>query len=199
MKKKSFFLVFLVFLALPVLAQEEGAGLFKGGGFAGFNASQLDGDNFRGYDKLGLHAGVKVKYYFPKNRKMALHMEMLYSMEGSSENLIQGSSNNTLAKLKLDYIEVPLIFSYREWKIDFYAGMAFARLINSKTNDFAFYTSDDFRKFEMSVILGATYMINENWGTTLRFSRSVTNAVAKGINQDALLGHLLTLRLEYYF
>ncbi len=200
MGKKLTILIFSFLFLWSLQAQDEENGrLFQGGVVLGFNTTQLDGDNFRGYDKLGMHGGIKVKYLLPNNNKMALHLEMLYSMRGSSENLIRNSTNNTQARLKLDYIEIPLLFSYKEWKIDFHAGLSFGRLIRANTNDFTFYVPEDFNKNDFSILLGATYLFNKNWGGTIRFSRSVNNAVAKEVNKDALLGHSLTFRLEYYF
>ncbi len=199
MEKHLIFIIVYVFFSLSLVAQkeEDKSSLFKGGIVAGFNAAQLDGDQFRGYSKLGLHAGIKVKYRIKE--KMALHMEMLYSMRGSSEKLKKSSNGNVQTRIKLDYVEIPLLFSYKEWKIDFHSGVSFGRLIRSSTNDFSSFTSESFRKNEISIILGATYLFNEHFGGTLRFARSVTNALKNDVNADALLGHLLTFRVEYYF
>ncbi len=180
-------------------AQELDGRLFRGGVVLGFNASQLDGDQYRGYDKLGLHAGLKVRYTPPGREKLGIHVEMLYSMRGSNDQLIQNSSSNTQSKIKLDYIAVPFVVSYREWNIDFHVGASYGRLIHSSTNIFTIYAPEDFRQNEVNVLLGATYVFKRNWGATFRFSRSVTNAVLKEVNKDPLLGHWLTFRIEYFF
>ncbi len=178
--------------------QEEEVYLFRAGIVAGFNASQLDGDDFRGYDKMGANAGLKIKYFIPSNPKLNIGFEMLYSMKGSSQNL-NFNVSSPQAKIKIDYVEIPIIVGYKEWNIDFHAGMSFGRLLRTSINEFTIYLPEDFKKNDFNILLGATYLINKNWGATLRFSRSVVNLVKKEINKDALLGHLLTFRVEYLF
>lgn len=195
------FVFILSFFFMLSFAQDENEGrLFKAGVVLGFNASQLDGDRFRGYSKLGLNAGLKAKYLLPSKPKVGLGVEMLFSMKGSSEDLNFSSANNTQFKIKMNYIEIPVLVSYKEWNIDFHAGVSYGRLISASTEILTTdYIESDFRKDDMNVLLGATYVFLEDWGVTLRYSRSFVNAVRKDVNKDALLGHLLTFRLEYLF
>jgi hypothetical protein len=195
------FVFILSFFSLISLAQDDESGrLFKAGVVVGFNASQLDGDRFRGYSKLGLHAGLIVKYQLPSKPKVGLGVEMLFSMKGSSEDLNFASTTNTQFKVKMNYIEIPLIVSYKEWNIDFHAGVSYGRLISASTEILTTsYSESDFRKDDMNVLLGATYIFLEDWGVTLRYSHSFVNAVKKDVNKDALVGHLLTFRVEYLF
>lgn len=190
----------LSFFSFCLFSQAESERLFRAGIVGGFNASQLDGDQFRGYSKLGAHAGLKVIYQLPAKPKVGLSTEMLFSMKGSSSDLNFSSSNNNQVKITLNYIEIPLLVSYREWKMDFQAGFSYGRLIGSSTSILTTnYLEDDFRKGDMNVLFGTTYYFNENLGATFRYSRSFVNAVKKDVNKDALVGHLLTFRLEYLF
>ncbi len=197
---KTILVCILSIISFGMMAQEENNRAFKAGLVLGFNASQLDGDRFRGYSKLGINAGLKVKYPFPNKPKLGLAVEMLYSMKGSSSDLNFSSNNNNQVKIKLDYIEIPVLVSYTEWKLDFEAGLSYGRLINASTSILTTgYLEDDFRKNEANVLLGATYLINDHIGATFRYTRSFTNAVRKDVNRDALLGHLITFRIEYLF
>lgn len=190
----------LFFFSWGIIAQEDNGRLFQAGIVAGFNASQLDGDRFRGYSKLGAHVGLKVKYQLPSNPKIGLSTEMLLAMKGSSQDLNFSSSNNNQIKIKLNYIEIPLVVSYREWKVDFHAGLSYGRLIAVSNSILSSsYSDEDFRKDDLGIVLGATYLFNENWGATFRFGRSVTNALKKDVNKGALVGHLITFRVEYFF
>lgn len=190
----------LSFISWGILAQEDSDRAFQAGIVLGFNASQLDGDLFRGYSKLGLHGGLKVKYQLPSKPKIGLSTEMLFSMKGSSQDLNFSSSNNNQIKIKLNYVEIPVIVSYKEWKVDFHGGIAYSYLIGASTTVLSTgYREEDFKKSDLAVVLGATYLFNENWGATFRFNRSFTNAIKKDVNSNPLLGHLLTFRVEYLF
>lgn len=190
----------LSFFSIGLFSQVESDRLFKAGIVGGFNASQLDGDQFRGYSKLGAHTGLKIIYQLPSKPKIGLSTEMLFSMKGSSSDLNFSSSNNNQVKIKLNYIEIPLLVSYREWKMDFHTGLSYGRLISSSTSILTTnYLEGDFRKYDLNVLFGATYYFNDNMGATFRYSRSFVNAVKKEVNKDALVGHLLTFRLEYLF
>ena len=61
----KFILAIIISLSFCILqAQDtENTPLFRAGVTAGFNASQLDGDNFGGYSKVGLHAGLVAVSY----------------------------------------------------------------------------------------------------------------------------------------
>lgn len=194
-------IVFIIsFISWGIIAQEDNGRLFQAGIVAGFNASQLDGDLFRGYSKLGAHGGLKVKYQLPSKPKIGLSTEMLFSMEGSSQDINFSSSTNNQVKIKLNYIEIPVLVSYREWKIDFYGGLSYGRLIGASTSILSTgFLAEDFRKDDFGIVLGATYLFDEHWGATFRFSRSFTNAIKKDVGKNALLAHLLTFRVEYFF
>ncbi len=188
----------VLFIGLfPLLghAQEESESLFRAGILGGFNASQLDGDSYRGYDKLGASVGLGVKYRLPE-KKISLGMEILYSMRGSVEALKVGDAQD---KIKLDYIDVPVWVAYREWNIDFQGGLFFGRLINVKTELLGQYEPENFKKIDAGVFLGATYHFNDNFGASLRFTRSFINLMKKEANRNALLNHHLTMRVEYWF
>ncbi len=189
----------LLFWVFPMLvfAQDESNRAFRASVLLGFNATQLDGDQYRGYDKVGLHGGLGVSYRFPNNPKLGLGTEIIFSAEGSSEKINFSSSNNTQGVISLNYIRIPLLFSFREWKFDFHAGASYGRLIGSDTNEFTIYLADDFRQDDIGIVLGASYMFTDNWALTFRFSRSVMNTVKPEINRDALNGHFLTFRVEY--
>lgn len=198
--KWQFVFILSFFTFISSAQDDESERLFKAGIVVGFNASQLDGDRFRGYSKLGLHAGLKVKYLLPSKPKIGLGVEMLFSMKGSSQDLnFSAANSNAQFKIKMNYIEIPLLVSYKEWNIDFHAGVSYGRLISATEVYMTTYQDDDFRKDDMNVLLGATYVFLENWGVTLRYSHSFVNAVKKDVNKDALVGHSLTFRVEYLF
>ncbi len=191
-------LLSLTFVTFTIAQDESRAG-FGAGLIAGFNAAQLDGDNDKGYHRMGLHTGLKAIYRFPEKEHLSLSFEMLFSMRGSVERLNLSSSNNTQGKILLNYIDVPVLFGLREWNFDFHGGLVYSYLISSKANEFAVVFAEDFKRNDLSLTAGVSYFITPKWAATFRASRSVVNIVKKEINANALLGHWLTLRAEYYF
>jgi len=81
---------------------------------AGVNLANGAGDVEEADTKLGLHIGGFAEFMFTE--KFAFQPELLYSMQGYKyEEDIEvgdGSSVNVEDKIKLDYINIPLIFKY---------------------------------------------------------------------------------------
>ena len=106
MHKKLF--LFSIFLLTTTFSFAQ----FKGGFYAGFNGSQVDGDNYAGYYKLGLNLSAAVE--FPLSDYFGVSMEISYSQKGSQTKSIQGIPRGYF--LKLDYAEVPLMINYHDQK-----------------------------------------------------------------------------------
>lgn len=139
--------VFLIAFSGVIYAQEadddEPHGLyvppkvvFSGGAVAGTNFSQVDGDYFAGYYKIGLNAGGIVYAHIAK--RVALSMEILYSQKGSKSNIPIPSPKLahtyiTNYGIKLNYIELPIMINYYDnHKSCAGIGVSYSRLMNSK-------------------------------------------------------------------
>ncbi len=165
----------------------------------GLNASQMDGDNMGGYDKMGLNTGLKAKYQGFKNPKFTMHLEMLLSQQGSRSNIGFNNPNSIERVFHFNFVEIPIIAYYKEWNIDFHAGASYGRLLSAKPNENVFYLPEDFRGNQVNILAGATYIIREKWGVTARVTRSMNDIVKKEAQKQSLLIHFLTFRLEYMF
>ena len=188
-----------------------GAGLTVGG-----NVSQILGDREAGYNKVGIVAGVRGTVYLTYKTEIVL--EMLYDQRGSRNSL---SPNNVSDpwKFGLNYVAVPVIFSYKDWfseedkyfKLHFSAGLAYGRLINV-VNDGAFISDQrvqELRENELSYTAGVTYHWTPNWGFTGRFTRSIfslaeggnpaVRGACTGLNNCQIYPYAFNFRLEYRF
>ncbi len=202
-----YFFIFL-FTSSSLSGQETVERRFKGGIVAGFNLSQIEGDDAAGYNKIGLQAGVRVAIVLKE--KMDLGIEMLFSQRGSAaRNANQGAFP---FKLTLNYIEVPVIFNYMDWKAEdedyyrlhFHTGLSYGRLIGFSSDDNQLTVLGDFfRDNDVSWIGGATYYVNENLGITIRYTRSIYPFfVADEMttpNAKSLIGYQLTFQTVYMF
>lgn len=109
MKKQVFLLLvgaFLTFGTMNAFAQSFNAGLF-----AGATASQVDGDKYYGYHKLGLTAGAYVN--LPVSEHFALQMELKYTQMGAKSSIKEAElPTYGQYKLVLHYAEIPLMLRY---------------------------------------------------------------------------------------
>jgi hypothetical protein len=179
---------------------------FKAGIIVGFNASQLDGDAYAGYNKLGFVGGLSGVILLTD--KMYVNTELLYSQRGSTSSLVAGNTNDPF-KITANFIEIPLLFNYKDWldtegefyKLHFHGGFSYGRLISSKVDGGA-YQGVDFNKNDWSYLLGFTFYTGPHLAFTFRWSRSFGVLYFNdntNLNSPSLQNHLISLRALYMF
>jgi hypothetical protein len=189
-------ILYLLFALLPVAAgaqnyfatgDEDGAPrLFYGGVAAGLNFSQVDGDTYAGYHKVGLNAGGLVYVRF--SDRVGISLELSYSQKGArvKQNAtdIYGLPYLNDYNLKLNYAEVPLMFYFvagPDSKVHFKLGASYARLINASEVAVANYPVNldpalyPFRKQDIGYVGEINYMFYQNWFLSFRYSYSITS------------------------
>lgn len=212
MKIKKYFLgVLLTFLLTnsDLLAQRFNAGVV-----VGVNASQIDGDRAAGYNKLGLSAGLRATAWLTD--KSDLSIDILYSNRGSQSEFNLGSTSVPF-KIKLDYIEVPILITYKDWlvgedddeyyKVSVSGGLAYSRLFQTTIEDDdpsspLVQLQDSFRKNDIAIVLGANFNLNQHIGFGFRWTRSFTALYKSGdsnINAPSFVGKFLTFHSYYMF
>jgi outer membrane protein W len=196
---KTVVFLLAVFLGTPIFAQGFDATLL-----AGFNAAQIDGDDLAGFNKFGLHGGVKVGYLIKP--KLHLSTELLLSQRGSRSSLSLGSPRE-ITSISLSYFELPVIVSFLDWYVDNAyhkvkadVGLSYAYLFQASANN-SFFENDVglFASNDLSFLVGIGYRFNKKIGVNLRYTRSITplfddpDVLIRG-----LFGYFVTFRLEYY-
>ncbi|MBN1132188.1 MAG: outer membrane beta-barrel protein [Bacteroidales bacterium] len=101
---KNFLILGLMVIALPAFGQKFNAGLF-----GGVSASQVDGDTYSGFKKLGLTAGAYVNREI--NFDIYWQLEIKYVMRGVYEGPTDANPN-FLHRSVYHYIEFPLSAHY---------------------------------------------------------------------------------------
>lgn len=170
--------VFLGFFlaAAPLSAQQR----FGAGIVAGINASQIQGDDSAGYNRLGVRAGVRGIVRLTDRAEFGL--DLLYSQRGSTTELFP--NNNFLRfVIHLDYIEVPVWFSYKDWlhpdgyyRLQAFAGLSYGRLFNTRVEELVVIEDeqDNFAKNDLSVSLGASFRTGKRFSIGAHWTRSIT-------------------------
>lgn len=121
--KKLLFTIALAVSAITVQAQEIDFGV-KGG----VNFAKLQGDAVEDTDgRTGFHVGLTGEYMF--NSSFGLQAEAVYSQQG-----LQSEANGVESKLKLDYINIPILakFYIADSGFSIEAGPQFGILVNDE-------------------------------------------------------------------
>jgi len=194
--QKGLLFIVLLFFALGLNAQEIPEQRFEAGLIAGFNMSQLDGDDLIGFHKIGINTGGRVSARLSK--RLRLNMEMLFSQQGSSYATTDNPSA-PIDKIKLNFVEAPVFLSYEEWRFHAYTGASYGRLFDyyveeitgADVTDITEYTPDIFTFF-----IGTTFYFNEKWGLDIRWSKYL-NSLRAEVGSEALLGRTISIRGIY--
>jgi hypothetical protein len=155
----------------------------------GFNAgatlSQLDGDGYTGYDKLGLRLGLRSQASI--SERIDFIIELNWEEKGSkfeSEDPEQNSKIKNRA-VALSYAEIPLIFRFYGRKhphLFAEGGAAIAYLVKNRFVDpdgesLGAYReiADDFSRSEWNLVLGGGYAFNDKFGVLFRTTIGVSH------------------------
>jgi hypothetical protein len=166
-----FLLVLMLFCASTVKAQR-----ILGAVSLGMNITQVDGDEFFGYHKIGLNVGPMVAVPFGKNKNWSVSMELLYSQKGSKHN---GTADSMDFKLIQDYAEIPVLIHFTDKKlISGGVGVSYGQLINYKeTNnnvyDSIYYYQTGLSNNDISVIADLQIRIFSKLWADLRYQYSM--------------------------
>ena len=170
----------LIVLLVPFLffSQYLMAQRFNGGALLGFNASQVDGDTYSGYNKFGFMGGAFV--YTNIADRFDIQMEIKYMGKGARKKTTD--FDPTLYKSNLNYIEIPLLLRYNtKSKIGLQGGLGFGYLFSySEEDEYGVLPSSattHFRSFELSSIIGVTYQFAPKFKVDLRYSYSILSLV----------------------
>jgi len=174
MRVRFGFLVLLVIsMGNSVFAQH-----FHGGPLLGFNASQVDGDTYAGYDKFGVMGGAFV--YTHLSDMFDIQMEIKYMGKGArkrttAEDLSQYKSN-------LNYIEIPILLRFNtKSKIGVEGGLGFGYLFSYSVEDeygeLPSSAFPKFKQFELCSIIGINYQFAPKFLVDLRYSYSILSIV----------------------
>jgi hypothetical protein len=187
--KLSILLIVLSISTQGLFAQKDKEeGRFTASIIAGVSFSQIDGDDDASYSKVGVNVGARGGVRF--GQKMELCTEILFSQKGSA-------INDRGVVFHLDYLEVPVLFYYKDWettdsknrkfrRVMIGAGFSYSRLVNAaifrnnqwenpeNTPNF----QDPFEKNDFMFMFDANFLFTRNFGVNLRWGRSILSIVA---------------------
>jgi hypothetical protein len=180
---KYFFLYLSLLFVLLFSMQKAGAQEFHGGATLGIVGSQVAGDTYSGYNKAGIFGGGFVNLELGKHS--ILQMELTYFQKGSREN--PDSTNNfTSYILRLNYIEIPLLYQYKVKKWIFEAGpslgfnVGYFEEFNGETE----FNNNEPVAVTLQINVGIRFFINEHFGIDFRTNNSLLNIRQNNVTGD---------------
>ena len=191
--------VLLVLFIKTSSAQNIGGGIT-----VGFNASQVDGDSYAGFNKLGFNAGVIG--IVPLNKKFSASLEILYNQKGSKQQADPSNPFTQSYKLRLNYAEVPLLINFQDrQRFNFGTGFSFSRLVqleefvNGVENIYP--DGHPYRKMDYNWLFNFYYTVIKGLKFNFRFAVSLRPIRVSSENQQIVKQYnkLLTFRLAYHF
>jgi len=191
----------LILCSLPILLlSQEKTNQFNLILNAGVAPAQVHGDAYSGFHKLGAIGGLGVESSLTKNHTLSL--SFWFIQKGAQKNPKPDKGDLNAYYLNLNYIEVPLLYTYTQQKYLFDFGVSAGYLINYYEADQNMnYTGKyPFEKFEYSVKIGLGYKITEKWFMNFRSSNSFITIRPNRTKQAIYYNNILarTFNKGYY-
>jgi len=167
--KKIILSIFLSSFILFSYAQR-----FNGGATIGMATTQVAGDTYSGFNKVGAMAGVFVNFQ-PVDHS-SIQMELYYVQKGSRKNANAVEEDYNSYLLRLNYIELPILYQYHFGWFHIEGGPSLAFFMSGyeETNGQE-VKADDFATMTFQLNLGVVFTVADNWKFGIRTNNSLTN------------------------
>jgi hypothetical protein len=163
-------IITVLLIAFPIILSAQ---QFRAGVTAGVAGTQISGDQLGGFDKAGLMIGGFVSTAI--SAKFDASMQILYIQKGSSKNANPDNNDFEYYRLRLNYIEVPLLLQWKYSKrFKFEAGPTIGVLLSEEEEDeFGVFEGRPFKKYEFGIAGGMNISIVKQLFLNARLESSV--------------------------
>jgi hypothetical protein len=148
-------------------------------------ASQVDGDSYAGFDKLGFQGGVFISTALTHG--IDARMEIKFTSRGAKN---PASDDNTgFYKLTLYYIDLPVLAAFKIKQLgSIELGLIPGYLFATSGEDDAGKLPDeylvDFHKFDLGTLMGLNYNLSGKIALNFRYSYSILSIRDLGSDND---------------
>lgn len=168
---KTILLFLLSFFCLSLSAQ-----VFKTGLIAGLSGSQIEGDGYSGYKKLGFIAGGFTN--IDLSEKWSTQFEIYFINKGSFKAAHPDKGDYKKFSLNINYIEIPLALRYKHNRFMLEAGLYLSKFLSYKFEDEFGERKDAFtqypiKSFDFGGFVGINYSLYERLIFNLRSKNSL--------------------------
>lgn len=164
-------LPFLLFVSLTSAATPQN---FDGGVLFGLTANQIDGDAYRGYNKVGIQGGGWVRRMFTYT--LGGQMELRYVQKGALKT--RTANDPTYQRTALHFIDIPLTTQYIYNKniileLGFDPEILMSVRVEDENGLVPGFNPDDYHRITLSAIAGMGYRFLEVFSVYFRFNYSI--------------------------
>lgn len=178
------------FIMFPLIVFSQ---KFNGGILAGGNVSQVDGDNYEGYHKVGYQAGAFVSLRVSKHSSFQLEMEYFQKGSRRASNPDSGAGDYSFL-MRIHYLEIPFLYQYTFAKrLQAEIGPAVDVFLGSleESGGQPSPSTVPFRPVTLSGILGIACYITPNLKAGFRFNYSLLSIRQPADPNPASYRHIL--------
>jgi len=171
MKRIYFIILLLTLNSISSFSQR-----FEGGVIGGFNASQVDGDLYKGYKKPGIALGGYVQTDLSRTVFAGMELKL---MQKGSRNIDSLATNGQIKYImRLNYVDLPVYLGFRtSERISLLVGVSPGYLISGmEFNDYGKLPQEDqhpFDPLDLQVLLGFRFKFTQRLFVDLRGAYSV--------------------------
>lgn len=159
---------------LLILASTSFSQVFKTGVILGISGSQVEGDGYGGYHKLGFIGGGFVNTSLSK--KISSQFEIYFINKGAFNAAHPDKGDFDSFSLNLNYIEIPITFRFEYHKFMFELGLYYGQLIGVSIAD-EFGPRDvnrfPFKNYDFGGLIGLYYQLNDHFIFNFRSKNSI--------------------------
>jgi len=149
---------------------------FVAGPKLGIAFTQVDGDSYAGFHKVGLNLGGFVYRSISKNERWDLQFEIEYIQKGSRKYPDVEMGDYTEYKISLNYIQFPLFLRFNANHFSFEGGVSIGALLSTEElSDGAEIPEDvriPFKTMEYASIFSVNYHFTKKLWLNARYSYS---------------------------
>lgn len=195
LKKMRGLIVLLLLSSSLANAQEN----FNWGFKEGMSFSQVSGNPYKGFRKMGFAGGVFVQFRLSDYLNIAT--EAAYVECGGLKRLKYDKGHIDRYFLQLNYIQCPLLFQIHIERFGIELGPGYGLLLNSKEIDvidgIPYSGTNSFKKEDINYNVGLTYGFESRFGLNLRYTNSINPIRTIGITEQK--NNMLVLYLTFEF
>jgi outer membrane protein with beta-barrel domain len=209
--------ILLIFLTLCGISTSLYSQIIKGEAVLGLNLTQVEGDEVNGFRKPGVNIGVGAMVPFKNNWDVS--MEVNFNQKGArqkkqyTDSLSSGQVITGEYKLRLNYVEVPVLLHYTDKKfITVGAGLSWGRLVgvqeweHGKRVESTTLANGTYDKNDFSYVIDLRIKITGPLKFGFRYQNSITKIRTREFSDITgntwtrdQYNKVLTFRLVYMF
>lgn len=201
MKRQLFFTLLFLIFCLGSFSQNR----FRPGIKAGLSTTQVEGDTYTGFNKVGIDGGIYLQAKL--NEKWCAQFEFLFVQKGSKHNANPDAGDYNFYLMQLNYLEVPILAQYKIRNFTVELGPGFGYLISHR--EFDYWTEltnvEPFSPIELSGSIGISYTLGGRVGMNWRYTNSIlpirtfTNPTVAATYNPGQRNNVLAFTLFYTF